>query len=110
MSSDTSSDMDLDTDILWEGDVEEQANPGPPLPADELQPLLVDEGHLFTDGQLEAIVAEPAQDPAPEAPPLTPAQQVARFSSALLQHIKMWSEEVEAHVGEQGRRQDAGDD
>ena len=110
MSSDSSYDMDLGTDILWEGEFAEQANQDPQLSADELQPLDLDEGQLLTDSQLVAIVAEPAQDPAPEAPPLTPAQQVARFSSALLQHIKMWSEEVEAHVGEQGRLQDAGDD
>ena len=72
MSSDTSYDMDLGTDILWEGDFAEQANPAPQLPADELQPLVVDEGQLFTDSQLVAIVAEPAQDPAPKAPSLTP--------------------------------------
>ena len=40
--SDTSYEMDLGTDILWEGDFAEQANPGPPLPAEELQPLVVD--------------------------------------------------------------------
>ena len=106
--SDTSYEMDLGTDILWEGDFAEQANPGPPLPADELQPLVMDEGQLFTDSQLVAIMAEPAQDPAPEAPSPTLAQKLVELPGPPL-HINLWAEEMEAYAEEQGCLQDAVD-
>ena len=41
--------------------------------SNSLQPLVLDEG------QLVAIVAEPAQDPAPEAPSPTPAQKLVEL-------------------------------
>ena len=84
--------MDLDTEVLWEEELEEEANPAPPLPVDALQPLVCGEDQLFTDSQLVAFVAEPSRDPAPESPTPQPAQIVDLPGMPL--HIESWAEEM----------------
>ena len=67
--SDQSFEMDLDTESLWQEELEVEANPAPLLPVDELQPLVCGEDQLFTDSQLVAFMAEPSRDPAPSPAP-----------------------------------------
>ena len=61
------------------------------------------------EGQLVAIVAEPAQDPAPEAPSPCTAQKLVELPGPPL-HINSWAEEMEEYNKEQGRLQEAVDE
>ena len=92
--SDQSFEMDLDTEVLWEEELEVEANPAPPLPVDVLQPLVCGEDQLFTDSQLVAFVAEPSRDLAP-----SPAPRSAEVEAALQEsgHIDSWADHMEEH-------------
>ena len=86
-------DLDVDTDSLYRkgGEPEEEEQPFPSLPADQLQPLVCGLGQLFSDALLEESEDDPSPDPAS-----LPAPRSAEVELALQPvRVESWVDDVE---------------